>query len=97
MNLYERGVKFISDLFDKDGKIYTLANLCNKYGVTLPIISYYGLRRAIFSKWPQLQNISNKIMLPLMPVLFACQIKVLMEGYFITFYCTNLNTILISK
>ena len=68
MNLYERGVKFISDLFDKDGKIYTYDNLCNKYGVTLPIISYYGLRRAIFSKWPQLQNISNNIMLPLMPV-----------------------------
>ena len=50
MNLYERGVRFISDLFDKDGKIYTYDNLCNKYGVTLPIISYYGLRRAIFSK-----------------------------------------------
>ena len=68
MNLYERGVKFISYLFDKDGKIYTYDNLCNKYGVTLPIISYYGLRRAIFSKWPQLQNISNNIMLPFMPV-----------------------------
>ena len=44
MNLYERGLKCISDLFDKDGKIYTYDNLCNKYGVTLPIISYYGLR-----------------------------------------------------
>ena len=49
MNLYESGLKFISDVFDKDGKIYTY-NLCNKYGITLPIISYYGLRRAIFSK-----------------------------------------------
>ena len=67
MNWYKRGVKFISDLFDKDGKIYTYDNLCNKYGATLPIISY-GLRRAIFSKWPQLQNISNNIMSPLMPV-----------------------------
>ena len=50
MNLYESGVKFISDVFDKDGKIYTYDNLCNKYGITLPIISYYGLRRAIFGK-----------------------------------------------
>ena len=68
MNLYEKGVKFISDLFDYDGKIYTYDNLCNKYGVTLPIISYYGLRRSIFSHWPQLQSISNNVMLPLMPV-----------------------------
>ena len=27
MNLYERGVKFISYLFDKDGKIYTIINM----------------------------------------------------------------------
>ena len=56
MNLYERGLKIVSDLFDEN----TYDNLCNEYGVTLPIISYYGLRRAFFSKWPQLQNISNK-------------------------------------
>ena len=66
MNLYESGVKFISDVFDKDGKTNTYDNLCNKHGITLLIISYYGLRRAFFSKWPQLPNISNNIMLPLM-------------------------------
>ena len=75
MNLYEKGVKFISDLFDYDGKIYTYDNLCNKYGVTLPIISYYGLRRSIFSHWPQLQSISNNVMLPLMPVFVSLSKK----------------------
>ena len=49
MNLYEKCVKFLSDLFDYDGNIYTYGNLCTKYGVTLPIISYYELRRSIFS------------------------------------------------
>ena len=57
-------------------------NLCTKYGVTLPIISYYGLRRSIFSHWPQLQSISNNVMLPLMPVLVSLSKKVIMEGYF---------------
>ena len=50
-------------------------NLCTKYGVTLPIISYYGLRRSIFSHWPQLQSISNNVMLPLMPVLVSLSKK----------------------
>ena len=50
MNLYESGVKFISDVFYKDGKIYTYDNLFNRYGITLPIICHYGLIRAIFSK-----------------------------------------------
>ena len=86
MNLYEKGVKFISDLFDHDGKIYTYDNLCTKYDVTLPIISYYGLRRSIFSHWPQLQSISNNVMLPLMPVFVSLSKKVLMEGYFMIYY-----------
>ena len=86
MNLYEKGVKSISDLFDHDGKIYTYDNLCTKYGVTLPIISYYGLRRSIFSHWPHLQSISNNVMLPLMPVFVSLSKKVLMEGYFMIYY-----------
>ena len=75
MNLYEKGVKFISDLFDYDGKIYTYDNLCTKYGVTLPIISYYGLRRSIFSHWPLLQSISNNVMLYSMPVFVSLSKK----------------------
>ena len=86
MNLYEKGVKFISDLFNHDGKIYTYDNRCTKYGVILPIISYYGLRRYIFSHWPQLQSTSNNVVLPLMPVFVSLSKKVLMEGHFMIYY-----------
>ena len=52
MNLYERGVKFISDLFAKDGKIYTYDKI---------LLHKFKYNTNILVKWEQESDTIEKI------------------------------------
>ena len=50
----EKGIKFINDLTNNDGSIYTYDELKATYNVTINFLQYSGLVRSILGRKPQI-------------------------------------------
>ena len=71
---FENGIKFINDLTNNDGSIYTYDELKATYNVTINFLQYSGLIRSILAwkKTLTLANIRHKEVNPIIP--FSVQI-----------------------
>ena len=71
---FENGIKFINDLTNNDGSIYTYDELKATYNVTINFLQYSGLIRSILAwkKTLNLANIRHKEVNPIIP--FSVQI-----------------------
>ena len=71
---FENGIKFINDLTNNDGNLYTYDELHATYNVTINFLQYSGLVRSILA-WKKILNlakIQHKEVNPIMP--FSIQI-----------------------
>ena len=66
-NLFDKKVRFVCDLFDKNGHFYRYNTLCTIYDIHIPITIYLGLKNSILNKWPQLKTLNNNIPFPHIP------------------------------
>ena len=55
---FENGIKFVNDLTNNDGSIYTYDELKAKYNVKINFLQYSGLVRSILS-WKKTLNLAN--------------------------------------
>ena len=55
---FENGIKFINDLTNNDGSIYTYDELKTIYNVTINVLQYSGLVRPILA-WKKPLNLAN--------------------------------------
>ena len=71
---FENGIKFINDITNNDGSIYTYDELKATYNVTINFLQYSGLIRSILAwkKTLNLANIRHKVVNPIIP--FSVQI-----------------------
>ena len=71
---FENGIKFINDLTNNDGSIYTFEELKATYNLTIDFLQYSGLIRSILAweKTLNLANIRHKEINPIIP--FSIQI-----------------------
>ena len=71
---FENGIKFINDLTNNDGSIYTYDELTTTYNVTINFLQYSGLVRSILAwkKTLNLADIRHKEINPIIP--FSIQI-----------------------
>ena len=65
----ENGIKYINDITEEDGNIYTNDELKNTYNVNINFLQYSGLIRSVldWKKKLKLEDVRNKLANPILP------------------------------
>ena len=85
---FENGIKFINDLTNNDGSIYTYDELKASYNVTINFLEFSGLIRSILAweKTLNLANIRHKQINPIIPFSIQIYLKNIKEHKTCTIY-----------
>ena len=88
---YDKGIRYIIDLFDENGIFLTYNSFCEKFMFNPPILSFYGLRESLYNAWPELRQQQQLACLPIFPyfirtILFNKANKVSVYSTFVSFF-----------
>ena len=60
----DKGILNIHHLLKENGMLLSYQEFCEKYNFNTPFTTFYGLRKSILKKWPDLRTNTFEIMLP---------------------------------
>ena len=92
---FERGILLIKDLFNVDGTMHSREHMSNILGSNIPFTTYFGIKIAIFNKWPMLKNSNNNVIQfgPEMPDFIKVICKTSKgSGVIYDFFLSNIQT-----
>ena len=59
--MYDAGIKYISNIVDRDGNFLTPAAIRNNYNIDIPFLFYYKIRMALPNSWKQALKANQQI------------------------------------